>query len=349
MHEYIEVRFRHKGRPFRVVRQGKHGFEFQEPDPPPRTIDIGFAAADDGTRYRMQRIRQVKGWSAQRFDIKLSVEDGSLVLRGDDRYSLPEGWYAITANVSGAKVRKIDKRRVEVVQDRHAVQIIDLELDERTIEVDLADADPAVRRVLEASTLNERTGMDWVLDEDVRPTRRACALNLLATLRVTPTPSAPLLSEVDCLFLGLDDRSYARVTPAFYTRVLALSDQADNRVYAEGHPHAKIHEEVLTALSEFDPAAAGRFDPAGLWSFRAEGSPSLQMVIARPIASFPMEFADLDLDLGNPLQDLVGLVIHIGELVDGKPTNHLDLWSRLSKNKRTAPYVYYAVKKPAKP
>jgi len=345
MHEYIEIQFRRNGRPFRVARQVKQGFEFEEPDPPTRTIDIGFAAADEGTKYRMQRIRQIKGWNAQRFDVKVSVEDGSLVLRGDDRYALPEGWYSVTANVSGAKVRKVDKRRVEVEQDQHALQGIDLELDERTIDVDLTGADADIQRVIAASTLDDAPAVRWLQDDDVRPTRRACALNLLGTLRVTPTASAPLLSDVDCLFLGKDERTYARVMPAFYSRVLALSDAADNRVYAEGHPHAKIHEELLSALTEFDAGAAGRFGPDGLWSFRAEGSPSLQMVIARPTGGYPMEFVDLDLDLGNPLQDIVGLVIHIGELVDGRPTNHLDLWSTLRKQKATAPYLYYSVLK----
>jgi hypothetical protein len=348
MHEYIEIQFRRRDKPFRVARQVQRGFEFDEPDPPTRSIDIGFAAFDDGTRYRMQRIRQVKGWSGQRFDVKLSVEDGSLVLRGDDRFSLPEGWYTITANVSGAKVKTIDKRRVEVVNDRHALLHIDLELDERTIEVDLDGADPAIQRVLDASTLDGQTGTDWVLDNDVRPTRRACALNLLASLRTTPTGSAPLLAEIDCIFIGRDDRCYARVTPAFYTRVQTLCDQDNNRVYPEGPPHAKIHEELLLAIGDFDSTAAGCFGTKGLWSFRAEGSPSLQMVIARPTTMFPMEFVDLDLDLGNPLQDVVGLGIHIGELVDGKPTNHLDMYDKLQKKKLAAPYLYYTVTKPTK-
>ena len=128
---------------------------------------------------------------------------------------------------------------------------------------------------------------------------------------------------------------------AGFARVLALSDIANNRVYAEGAPHAKIHEELLTAIGAFDSAALGQFDAKGLRSFRAEGRPSLQMVIARPTTIFPMEFADLDLDLGNPLQDVVGLCIHIGELLDGKPTNHLDLRARLQQN--AAPFVYYTI------
>ena len=141
MHEYIEIQFRRSGKPFRVVRQVERGFEFKEPDPPVRRIDIGFRPFDDGTRYRMQRIRQLRGWEAQHFEISVSVEDGSLVLRGADRYSLPEGWYNITANVSGATVAKIDKRRVEVVHDSHGVVTMDLTMDNREIDVDLKTAD----------------------------------------------------------------------------------------------------------------------------------------------------------------------------------------------------------------
>ena len=80
MHEYIEIQFRRNGKPFRIARQIEHGFEFQEADPPTRTIDIGFAPAEDGTRYRLQRIRQIKGWDAQHFELNISVEDGRTVV-----------------------------------------------------------------------------------------------------------------------------------------------------------------------------------------------------------------------------------------------------------------------------
>ena len=349
MHEYIEIQFRRNDKPFRIARQIAHGFEFQEADPPTRTIDIGFAPADEGTRYRLQRIRQIKDWTSQQFELIVSVEDGSLVLRGIDRYSLPEGWYSITANVSGAKLKKIDQRRVEVVHDSHGVVKIDLALDERTIEVDLGTADPAILRLLDASMLDGQAGSDWVQDPGIRPTRRACALNLLASLRVTPSKATPLLGEVECLFLGSDERCYARVTPALYARVFELSE-AHDKFYPEGHPHAKIHEELFPAIAAFERAAAGLFARDGLWSFRAEGGPSLQMVIARPTSSYPAEFADIDLDLGNPLQDVAGFIVHIGELLNGKPTNHLDLWDTLRKDsKATSPYIYYKVRKPPKP
>jgi hypothetical protein len=356
VHEYIEIQFRRRDEPFRIARQVDDGFEFLEPDAPTRAISIGFAAYDDGTRYRMQRIRQIKGWQSPQFELKAAVEDGSLVLRGFDEYSLPEGFYVITANVGDAKVKKLDKRRVEVKRGAYAVLKIDLEIDDRSIDVDLGGADESILALLNASTLplpngasqKQQTGLDWIGNPGVRPARRACVLNVIASLRVSPTRSAPLIEGVKCLFIAKDDRCYAQVTPSFYDRVLTLS-QTHRKVYPEGHPHATIHRSLLKALVAFDGQALGLFDENGLWSFRAEGGPSLQLVLATAASGYTCGFADLDLDLGNPLQDLAGFAVHMGELLDGKPTNHLDLWGKLSKETtRRAPFLYYKVVTPAK-
>lgn len=341
MHEYIEIEFRRKNKPFRINRQVAGGFEFEEPDPPTRSIDIGFSAFDDGTKFRMMHIRQVKGWAPQEFRLRVSVEDGALVLRGDDEFSLPEGFYNVTANVDSAKVKK-KPPRVEVKHDSHGVVAVDLELDERTIAVDVSQADDQILDLLERSVIDDQPATVWIEDDDVRPTRRACALNLLASLRVFPNLAKPLIADVNCLIHGGDERTYAQVMPGFCDRVTALSESHD-LVYPEGQPHAKIHELLLKAIDVFDPTAQGVFLPGGLRSFRAEGGPSLQMVITtEPQKSYAFRFADLDLDLGNPLQDIAGFVVHIGELLDGKPTNHLDLRKKLGKGK-AGPYLYYKV------
>ena len=54
-------------------------------------------------------------------------------------------------------------------------------------------------------------------------------------------------------------------------------------------------------------------------------------------------YADLDIDLGNPLQDVVGFVVHVGELIDPGRTDHLGLRAKLGKNKRIAPFLFYDV------
>jgi len=346
VHEFIEVQFRRKDKGFWIARQIAGGFEFEEPDPPTRTIDIGFRPFDAGTKYRMAHIRQVKGWSDQEFRLRISVEDGCLMIRGDDEFSLPEGFYNVTANVGGAKVKK-PPGRVEVKHDGHGTVVIDLAFDERTIEVDLRNADQDIVSLLAASTIDGQSADEWVADDNVRPTKRACVLNLVANLRVFPKLSDPLLTETTCLFKALDERTYAEVSTAFYDKVSELSEGHD-LVYPEGQPHAPIHARLIAAIGQFDASADGLFVEDGLLSFRAEGSPSLQMVIAtpKPPAMFGSRFADLDLDLGNPLQDVAGLVVHIGELLSGQPTNHLDLRKKLSKGK-AAPFLYYRVVSPA--
>ena len=37
-------------------------------------------------------------------------------------------------------------------------------------------------------------------------------------------------------------------------------------------------------------------------------------------------YADLDLDLGNSLQDLVGFFVHMGELLNPDRTDHFSFW-----------------------
>ena len=56
----------------------------------------------------------------------------------------------------------------------------------------------------------------------------------------------------------------------------------------------------------------------------------------------PYTYADFDLDLNNPLQDVVGLIGHLGELLDGKSTNHLDMRKVLARTK-AKDYLYYSI------
>ena len=66
------------------------------------------------------------------------------------------------------------------------------------------------------------------------------------------------------------------------------------------------------------------------------------MVIATPPAGLAHTYAEFDLDLGNALQDIAGFIVHTGELLDGKPTNHLDLRKSLAKTK-AKDFLYYTL------
>jgi hypothetical protein len=165
-------------------------------------------------------------------------------------------------------------------------------------------------------------------------------LNLLAALRSRPNVGSPLLSLVHDVFLAANDRIYAKVDRSMFDTIQRLVADPNAPFYAEGPPHAPIHGRLLDAIPEPIDVKA-RF--TGLLSFRGEGKPSLQAVIAMPPPDLPHTYVDFDLDLGNPLQDLLGFVVHMGELLSGKPTNHLDLRKTLLKTK-AAPFLYYTVR-----
>ncbi|HYN09864.1 MAG TPA: hypothetical protein VES67_20945 [Vicinamibacterales bacterium] len=340
MHEYIEIQFKKKNKPLRVKRQLQGGIEFDESDPLERTLGIEFNHDNEITRIRMDSIRRIHGWEPGQFKLLMSVEDGSIVLRGVNEHSLPEGRYRIGVQIEEAKTKRAVTAAVD--HDDHAVVAIDVEMDERAVEVDLDEIDDQIGVVLDSSSVDGLAAGDWLADTSFRATRQACLLNLLAFLRTRPTLTSPLVSQVHEVFFVSNDRVYAKVDRGFLDTLQGLADDPTRPFYAEGTPHSEVHGRLLTALPE-SPDTRARF--GGLKSFRAEGKPSLQAVVVVPPADLPHTYAEFDLDLGNPLQDIVGFFVHMGELLDGKPTNHLDMRKDLVKTK-AKDFLYYTVVQP---
>lgn len=337
MNEYIEVGFRKpNGQRLRVRRQRPGGIEFEESDPIERTIGLQISARNEVTRIRMRHIAQIKGWELGQFKLSASVEDGNLVFRGVDADALPEGLYALRVRVEEVRTRQ-HTTSVDVPHDGHGTLRVDVRADDRDVDVELDGADAGIRRVLDASTIDGFTGEEWLTTPDWRATRKACLLNLLATLRVTPTKSDNLLARVQEIIGVMNDRIYVKADSTLKTCLEALVADPNRPFYAEGPPTAPIHQRLLDAIPAADMAGFGP-----LLSYRAEGTPSMQIVIAVPPVGSPHTYADIDLDLGNPLQDALGVIVHAGELLDGKETNHLDLRKALAKGK-TADFLYYTI------
>jgi hypothetical protein len=338
MNEFIEIRFRRKGKPFPLTRQLTGGIEFDEPDPLERTVGITFDGASAATRERMNSIRRLQGWDPGQFKLNVAVEDGALVLRGANEHSLPEGLYKLKVEIEEARTaRKFTIADVE--HDSHAAIDIDLQLDERGVNVDLEDCDTDIRQLLERSVIDDVAAPTWLEDGGRRPTRQACLLNLLASLRTRPTPRSPLVQLVHDVYYVGNDRVYAKVDRSLVDTLQALSNDPAKPFYAEGTPRAPIHGRLLSGLPE-PPDVKARFTT--LSSFRGEGRPSMQAVVAIPPPDLPHTYAEFDLDLGNPLQDVLGFFVHMGELLDGKPTNHLDMRKVLAKAK-ASDFLYYTV------
>jgi hypothetical protein len=338
MNEYIEVRFRRNGKPFPLKRQLTGGIEFDEPDPIERTVGITFDAASAATRERMNSIRRIQGWDPGSFKLDVAVEDGSLVLRGVNAHTLPEGLYKLRVQIEEARTpRKFTTANVG--HDGHAEVTIDVQLDDRGVKVDLDGCDTDIRDVLDRSTIDGVPGFDWVEDTSRRATRQACLLNLLASLRTRPTNRTPLVRLVHDIFYVGNDRLYAKVDRALVDILQMLANDPAKPFYAEGTPKAAIHGRMLSSIPE-PPEIKSRF--TALSSFRGEGRPSLQAVVAIPPPDLPHTYAEFDLDLGNPLQDVLGFFVHMGELLDGKPTNHLDLRKVLARSKASE-FLYYTL------
>lgn len=338
MNEYIEMRFRRKGKPFRLKRQLPGGVEFEEADPIERSVGISFLAGSAATRERMDSIRRIQGWDPGQFKLNVAVEDGSLILRGVNEHALPEGLYKLKVQIEETRTPGTFKT-VDVAQDKHVVLDIEVKLDERGVDVDLSTCDLDIQGILDRSRIDGAGASSWLEDRSRRATRQACLLNVLASLRTRPALSTPLVRMVLEVFHVGNDRLYAKVDRSLFDRLESLSADPKKPFYAEGPPHAAVHGRLLSGLPE-PPEVKALFSE--LRSFRGEGKPSMQAVVAVPPSGLSHTYAEFDLDLGNPLQDVLGFFVHMGELLDGKPTNHLDLRKVLAKTK-AHPFLFYTV------
>ena len=338
MNEFIEVQFRKGDKRLRVRRQLPGGIEFEETDPLERTVGIQFTPSNEITRIRMDSVRRIQGWQPGEFKLNLSVANGSIVLRGANEHALPEGRYGVRLQIEEAKTPRMQTAAVD--HDGFSVVQIDVEMDDRAVLVDLTDADEDIMAVLDRSTVNGMPAVDWLEDTTRRPTRQACLLNLMAKLRVPPRAGMPpLLGGILRVFFAASERIYVEAATDLYDACDQLAAEPSRRFYLEGHPTSPTHKRLLAKVAEM---GWGPFTEDGLVSFRQEGQPSTQVVVATNVPLAAPLYADIDLDLGNPLQDLAGFVVHMGELISGKSTDHLKLWSKLNKG-ATKEFLYYRV------
>lgn len=93
-----------------------------------------------------------------------------------------------------------------------------------------------------------------------------------------------------------------------------------------------MHAALLFRIEDDRRVRPGTYQ---LMSFRATGTPSLQAVVAYPMEGVTgsRHCADLDLDLGNPLQEVVGFLIHTGEFLNPGRTDHFKLYTKLKQGR----------------
>ena len=347
MNGTIRVRLLQNGRKLGVNSLNNRGVILQrEIDAWPRGLTIEFDANNVITKYRMDRVRQLRGWEPRQFKLNVSVDSGDLVVSGIDHDTLPEGGYWLKVTIADLILPR-SRSRVDVRDDKEAIVELDARTDPRNVELtaEVASFDSEIARVLTAngSVIDAQPAAEWLLNPNPRPRRKACLLNMLAKLRTAPTASNPLINDVRRTFFCDVSRIYVSVEERFYTRLEELARDPNKPFYAEGRPTSSSHRDLLTLIK--DRGLESSIDEYELKSFRQEGRPSMQAVVGIPPADFVdgRYYADIDIDLGNPLQDLQGLIIHFGEVVSPGHTDHLAMRKQLGENQRIAPYLYYKV------
>lgn len=347
MNEGFSIRLRRGGKLWPIDSlTPDEGLVFDnEVDAFPRSLTLEFDGDNAATTYRMNRVRELRGWNAGVFNLNLVEKDGLLFASGVDPDALPSGYYWLRLTIDDVIIPNKDFHFHIEEDTSDTIVTIDVTTDPRDIELTepIDDFDDDIKRIIESpdSRTDGLAIPDWLDDSDPRPSRKACLLNLMAKLRTAPTASDPLIATVNSVFFCGNERVYARVTPDLFVRLQALADDPDRPFYAEGPPTSSMHQKLLDAIEAHGWGSKANYE---LWSFRQEGNPSMQVVCATPTIGGMPFCADLDIDLGNPLQDLEGFAIHMGELIGGDATDHLDLWKKLSKG-ATKNYLYYDIKK----
>jgi len=343
MNEGFQVRLRRSGRTWPIDSFDANGIILSnERDAFPRSVTLEFDARSDVTRYRMNRVRQLKGWRGWQFNLKASLKDGMLAFAGDDPNSLPGGAYWLRLTVGDLNTPS-KRLKLDIDDDQPDARVdIDVVADPQKVALTkFSDFDSQILAVLQPaeSTLDGQTIEEWLSSANTRPSRKACLLNLLAKLRTVPDAAAPLISDVRNIFFVGTERVYGQVHANMFNRLQELSADPKKPFYSEGNPASATHRKLL---DQIETRGWGRPENYTLHSFRQEGRTCMQIVVAAPSVSTDPFCADFDIDLGNPLEDVDGFVVHMGELALGGDTNHLELHDALDTGAMKR-FLYYTV------
>jgi hypothetical protein len=345
MNEGFRIRLTRNGRLWRIQSLTADGIVMDgEKDAFPRRLRFEFDARSPVTARLMDRVRHLRDWKPFEFNFNVSVVDGTLRFTGEDPHSLPSGHYWMKCEADDLVLPR-GRKNVDVERD-DASFVLDLpaERDPRAIELTIpfAEFDGDILRPLQApGTSLDGLAIDaWLKSDRPRESRKACLLNLLAKLRVVPTPKQALIAHLNSLFFAATDRVYGEVSAELFPVLTSLTKPGESeRFKYEGTPKSATHRKLLTRVEQQGWGLAADYD---LHSFRESGKFCMQAVVAVPRIQGRPHYAEFDIDLGNPLEDVQGFVIHMGELAGGKTTDHFKLRDKLAKA-ALKEFLYYRV------
>lgn len=215
-----------------------------------------------------------------------------------------------------------------------------MKTDARTVKLstDVSLFDEKILRVLDKNPIDGKPAREWLSDPKSPPQQVACLLNILAKIRTVPSELSPIIDFVNEIIRVREERVYFTADVKLMGKLQNLAADPEMPFYAEGFPKAKIHQELFDTIEKLGLGSRMAYS---LWSFRQEGRYCLQVVIAAPWMSSSQCCIDCDIDLGNPLQDVEGIIIHLDELKDGV-TDAMKLRDHLLDSP-VGPYLNYNV------
>ncbi len=344
MDEKMFLCFQYDGKPMRVESfTREEGIAFESPmDASPLIIAIGLQSLLPG---RLDPVRLRHDWREKEFGLDAVAKDGGLLLSGyaGDREGLPYGTYDLTVEVESYRFKNGDQRIV-IDRGKQVDIVLDAEPETRRVNL-LNNFNEATAALVENSVVDDQGLAQWLASTAPREARKACLLNILAKLAAPPMKNVARKSLTDRIgsvhFVDVD-RIYATADPA-------LTDDLEGFVKkggwaAEGRPKALIHEKMVRdALNRFKRELRNKtLEDFTLASYRQGGRNCLQIVVASPRFPHSKVYVDIDIDLGNPLWDLEGLLVHLGEQLDSGRTDHLALYGKLSRGD-TRDFMFYQV------
>jgi hypothetical protein len=343
MNESFLLTFSKGGTPWPLLAAtNEGGLILEEANPYERGFSFQFGVDSPGTEARWQGIRQALALPDNAYQFTATVDNGGLRLSGPQGQALPSGDYWIRPMFLEDETLPNQKTSFEVPTGSSAAHVnVPVTRDPRGVQLKLG-GDAKIARVLDAaSVLRGGTLRAFLNDATVDARRKACALNLLAKLRCFPTTADPFIDLVRSVFEVKPDRIYTNIDPVLGTSLQRLYTGPNGIGQSEGTPVDPMHGELLQNLP--DPADAAVADDYTLLSYRANGRPSLQSVVAIPEDPNRGSYCDFDLDLADPLQDVAGFIVHMGEIASGKLTDHFALHDELAAESDAGPFIYYSV------
>ena len=326
MNEAFRVRFTSAGAPLPVDIVDRGVRLDNEISAVPRRMLFEFDGHGEATKTRMRFVQTREGWHPYNFPLTVSADAGSLLFSGVEPDTLPPGVYNGRIMIDDLEITKHGRFRIELENGKTTDVVLEASKDRRQVSLTkpVAELPRELRRVLTAdeSRVDGMPLVDWLQSATPRASRKVCLLNVLAK---TAALKAPLLASVRSLFWADVDRVYAEVTPDCATLMQRLADDPAKPFYGEGVPKAAIHRRLLTCAGVVE----ADYD---LLSFRQEGKHCLQVVVGFPRSGHGPHFAEFDIDLGNPYQDVAGFLVHMGEVASPARTNHFALREKLLKS-----------------